>query len=122
MAERRNHPRVKVSHPVLYFTDSYPRPKVGQTVDLSLGGARIETTHGLISGERLEISIAIRPQVIKCRGQVVHILWPGGEKLKAGIRFEELSKQDRLYLGEYISYLIEQRNKGINRSPSLSQK
>ncbi len=109
MAERRNHPRVKVSHPVLYFTDSYPRPKVGSTVDLSLGGVRIETPYGLISGERLEISIAIRPQVIRCKGQVVHILWPGGERLKAGIRFEELSKKDGLYLGEYISNIIEQQ-------------
>ena len=98
---------MKVSHPVLYFTGSYPRPKVGSTVDLSLGGARIETPHALISGERLEISIAIRPHVIKCRGQVVHILWPGGERLKAGIRFEDLPKEDRLYLREYLSHVME---------------
>ncbi|NIM99518.1 MAG: hypothetical protein GTO24_16035 [candidate division Zixibacteria bacterium] len=110
MGERRNHPRVKVSHFVLYFTDSYPRPKVSSTVDLSLGGVRIETPYGLISGERLEISIAIRPQVIKCKGQVVHVLWSGSERLKAGIRCEELSKQSGLYLGEYISSIIEQQN------------
>jgi hypothetical protein len=110
MIERRSHPRAEVPHPVLYFTDVYPRPQVGSTIDLSLGGARIQTLCGLISGERLEISIAIRPRVIKSRGQVVQILWPGGESLKAGIRFEELSKQDRLYLGQYISSIIEQQN------------
>ena len=36
MKERRSYPRVEVSHPVLYFTDIYPRPKAASTVDLSI--------------------------------------------------------------------------------------
>jgi hypothetical protein len=110
MAEKRNYRRVEVSHAVLYIADNYPRPKVGRTVDVSLGGTRIETPYGLISGERLEISIAIPPQVIKCKGQVVHILWPGGKSLTAGIRFEDLSEQDRLYLGQYVSHVLQQQD------------
>ncbi len=110
MRERRSHPRVAISHPVLYLADVYPRPKVARAVDLSLGGTRIETPHSLVAGERLEISIAIYPQVIKCRGKVIHTLQVTGERLKAGIRFEEMSEQERVYLGEYISSLVKQRD------------
>jgi hypothetical protein len=107
MMEKRNHPRIAVSHPVLYFTDIYPRPKVGSTLDLSLGGAGIETPHDLVMGERLEMSIGIRPQSIKCRGKAVYVLHPQNGNIRAGIRFEELSDHDRLYLRQYISYVIE---------------
>ncbi|NIS69341.1 MAG: hypothetical protein GTO12_10440 [Proteobacteria bacterium] len=105
MTERRSQPRVEISHTVLYFSDHYPRPRVGSTLDLSHGGTRIETPYGLRKGERLEISIAIDPRVIKCRGKVVHLLWVSSNKLRVGIRFDDLSKQDRLYLKQYISCL-----------------
>ena len=116
MIERRSHPRVRVSHPVLYFTDIFPKPRVATTIDLSMGGTRIETPYSLISGENLEISIAIHPQVIKSRSQVVHILpLPGermfaGTRFEAGLRFEEMSTQDRTFLEEYISRVMEQDN------------
>lgn len=110
MIERRRYPRVKASHPVLYFTDIHPRPRVATTVDLSLGGTRIETPYGLVSGADLEISIAIHPRVIKCTGQVVHTRWVDSERLNAGVRFEDMPKQDRLYLGEYIAHVMQQPN------------
>jgi len=78
------------------------------TVDLSVGGTRIETQYSLIVGERLEIFIAIRPHVIKCRGQVVHALDLPGKTPKAGVRFEGLSKRDRLYLEKYVSRVMKQ--------------
>jgi c-di-GMP-binding flagellar brake protein YcgR len=106
--ERRSQPRVGVSHPVLYVSDIRPRPKVGSTIDISLGGARIQTLQSLISGERLKISIAIRSQVIKCEGRVVYILWSCGENTKAGIRFEDLSGEDRDHLEEYIVDVLQQ--------------
>ena len=114
--ERRSHPRIEVTHPVLYSSDSLPRPKVASTLDLSMGGARIETRYDLIEGERLGISIAIDSKVIKCRGHVVHAECPIGDRLKAGVQFEELLKEDGLYLGEYISFVIDQRD---HTSPSL---
>jgi c-di-GMP-binding flagellar brake protein YcgR len=107
--ERRSHPRVQVSHPVLYSSNNHPRPKVASTLDLSAGGIRIETPYNLMVGETLKLSVAIHPQVIECKGEVVHVLWLDGETLKAGVRFEELSKLDRLYLGQHISYVKEQR-------------
>ncbi len=105
--ERRHYPRVEVSHSVLYFSPSYPRPKVNSTVDLSMGGSRIETPYSLIKGERLEIVIDIHPQVIKCKGEVIHVSDLKGEGPEAGVRFEKMSKKDRQYLGAYLSSVME---------------
>jgi hypothetical protein len=46
---------------------------------------------------------------VQGRGQVVHLQRADGESLKAGVRFEEMPEKDRLYLGQYISHLMEQR-------------
>ena len=108
--ERRNFPRVKVTRPVLYLPDMYPSPKAASTLDLSMGGTRIETPHLLVEGERLEISIVIRSKVIKCRGHVVYTELPPGAGRKAGIQFEEISEEDSLYLGEYISFVMDQKD------------
>jgi hypothetical protein len=63
-----------------------------------------------MSGDRLEISIAIAPQVIKGRGKVMHAQWRESEKLQAGIRFDDLPELDRLYLREYLEYLAERED------------
>jgi len=107
--ERRNHPRVEVYHPVLCFTDIYPKPKGASTLNLSLGGTRIETSYGLATGQRLEITIAIRPQAITCRGKTIYVLEPQNGSTKAGIKFEELSEYDKLYLREYLSHAMKER-------------
>lgn len=94
----------------MYFTDICPRPKFVSTLDLSLGGTKIETPYTLVKGERLGISVVIPRWAIRCRGEVVYILKEKGEMSKAGIRFEDLSKQDRFHLREYISGIIEQQD------------
>jgi c-di-GMP-binding flagellar brake protein YcgR len=111
MRERRTHPRVKTSRPAVYLPDVYPRPKVCSTVDLSLGGTRLETPYSLEPGERLQISIAIGPRVVKCRGKVVHVLRGADQRSMVGVRFEDLSKQHRGYLREYILKVKEQPDK-----------
>jgi c-di-GMP-binding flagellar brake protein YcgR len=111
MMERRNYPRSGVSHFVLYFSDIYPRPRVASTLDLSLGGTGIKTSYGygLVRGERLEISIAIPPQAITCRGKAIYVVGPEDGRMKAGIEFEELSTHDKLHLKQYLSHATEQR-------------
>ena len=107
--EKRKDRRVEVSRPVLYFTDIYGGPKVASTLDLSMGGTRIETSYGLIAGERLEVTIPLRPQAITCRGRTVHVSIPQQGRTEAGIQFEELSEYDRLYLSQYLSEVVEKQ-------------
>ncbi len=105
--ERRAHPRVDVSHPVLYRSDLYPRPNIASTRNLSQGGSRIKIPYSLVAGEGLEVSIAIHPQVVRCRGKVVYVSWLEQGKMEAGIQFEKLSGRDSLYLRHYLSHLLE---------------
>jgi hypothetical protein len=107
--ERRNHPRVAVSHPIHYHRGTGPGIEVSSTLDLSMGGVGIDTSCRLAMGEILDISIAIPPQVIKCKVRVVHVLRLIGKRLKAGLRFEEMSRKDRLCLGDYISFAVGQQ-------------
>ncbi len=109
MIERRVHPRMKASHPVIYSSDIYFRPRVGSTLDLSIGGTRIETPYGLIIGERVQISIAIPSQVIKCRSKVLHISRFDDESLEAGVRFEDMADHHRVCLLEYMLSIMGQR-------------
>jgi hypothetical protein len=110
MIERTANPRVYESHPVFYVTNPYANQGEASTLNLSMGGLRMEAPNHMKRGERLEVSIAIPPQTIKCRGKVIHALKLRDEKTEVGVRFENLSDQDRLYLGKYISYAIEQRS------------
>ena len=105
--DRRRHRRVETSHPVLFYSDIYPKPKVAATRNLSPGGARIETRSLLTKREGLDISIAIQPQVIKCRGRVVYVLDSDEERMTVGIRFEDLSEEDGLSLRQYLDSLTE---------------
>jgi len=100
--ERRRHPRVKASRPLLHFSEIYPGPTAASTLDLSVGGARMETFYNLILGQRLGISFSIPSEVIKCKGEVIHILQLADGKQRAGIRFDDLSKQDRRRVEDYI--------------------
>jgi len=109
MVEKRSFPRVETSHPVLYFTDTHPSPKVAWTLDLSLEGAGIEFSNGLTPGDRFWMHIAIDHQTIKCRGKAIYVLETDTGSMKAGIKFEDLSKDEKLYLRQYISYIMEQR-------------
>jgi len=108
--EKRIHPRIEVSHAALYSKDIYPRQTIASILDLSMGGTKIETFYGMRRGDRLEITIGTRPEAIKCRGKVIHVSLPENGKVKAGIEFEELSAHDKLYLGQYLSYLMKQRS------------
>ena len=107
--QKRSFHRIEAIHPILYYSNVYPRPKVASTLDLSLGGAKIETRYTLAKNQGLEISIGIHPNVIKCQGTVIYVLQLEDGKLWAGIRFDQLTKQDRLLLGQYISYFTEEK-------------
>jgi hypothetical protein len=111
--ERRCDPRVPVSYPVYYQGDSYPGARVASILDLSVGGVRIETLQALTVGDVLDMTIMVRSKLINCKGAVMHVVGWRGESIEAGIRFLGLLKQDRLYLGGFISYAMARQLVGI---------
>jgi len=107
--ERRSYPRVEVSHPVIYHLDVYPRPRIAKTVDISMGGTKIESPYNLSQDEGVKVTICTDSEVIKCRGKVVYVTETEDGRVRAGIEFRELSKGDRIYLGQYLSYVMERQ-------------
>jgi len=107
--EKRAYPRVQVSHTVLYHLEFYPRPTIASTLDLSLGGTKIESLYRLSLEEGLGISITIQPQIIRSEGKVVHVLERDNGKFEAGIQFREMSEYDREYLKQYLFQVMEQQ-------------
>jgi hypothetical protein len=72
-------------------------------------------------GEGLDVSIAIHPRAVKCRGKVVHLLQVlderavGGVRVEAGVSFEEMSEDNEVYLRGYLTDLLEQKASGRSR-------
>ncbi len=109
--ERRRHFRVQALHPILYYKNLSSRPTSGLTINLSLEGIAIETRHPLSKDELIDISITLDSRLMNCSGKVVYVQALKGKRFQAGIRFKEMSKEDRLYLEKHISYLIDQQDK-----------
>jgi hypothetical protein len=107
--ERRTHPRIGIFGTGLYSKDVYPRLIIASIFDLSVGGTKIESLYSLNKGEGLELSIAMGQKAMRFRGQVRYVLRQEGGKLRAGVEFDKLPDSDRLYLREYIAYLLEQQ-------------
>ncbi|MDE3089752.1 MAG: PilZ domain-containing protein [Chloroflexota bacterium] len=104
MRERRTAERRPVRLPVKYF---YVPPEVNPpptyTVDLSVGGACIETLDPLQPGASVAFFIlAPEHQVIDARAQVVHTQSTEGAPYRAGVRFLRLPPADRALLERTI--------------------
>jgi hypothetical protein len=103
MRERRRHIRIQTLGPVLYSESIRPKPKIGSAIDLGLGGVAIETRHPLVKGELLEISIALGSRAVHGSGKVVYVERRRGKRFRAGVRFHEITDEDRRFLDKYIS-------------------
>ncbi|MBW2058471.1 MAG: PilZ domain-containing protein [Deltaproteobacteria bacterium] len=103
MKERRKHRRFSASHHVSFSYNG--RTRTSNTVDLSLGGVRIETVFPVKVGEVIQVSIVIGGNTISPVGRVVH----GRERLDlrydAGFYFEALGQEERDYLLSYLARL-----------------
>lgn len=104
--EKRSSPRVRVSHLIYLQSDRYQNDQAASTHDLSAGGAGIESGCSIVPGEMLKISLVIPPQIIRCKAKVVHALSFIAEKVRAGVQFEDISKEDILYLEGYLSRVM----------------
>jgi hypothetical protein len=110
MIERRVCTRKRVSLTTAYSSDAWPRSRVVSAIDLSPAGVRLETTpYSLSPGEELEISFVLRSRAVKCKGKVIHVQDLSYGKQAAGIRFEDLSEEDK----RYIEICISQPNRAL---------
>ncbi len=76
-------------------TGELEEAQVGKTLNISDGGILLETDHPLPFMAQLEIVIGLDDEMLKLKGEVVHLLKKEDGALEMGIRFLEVSSKDR---------------------------
>jgi len=107
--ERRRYPRVPTSNLVSYVCiDAGGKPVaegMGKTVDISQGGALLETGRPIESEYILLLSIDMEKKVVETRGRVAHSRPSGPSRYLTGIEFlgprEEVTAVIRNLVVEY---------------------
>ena len=100
--EKRASPRIRS----LNLTSYVPRKgeqqeyiiSIGRTLDVSEGGAKIETHRQLDKGLQLELEIAVEDQIISARGEVLYSRELGDGLFGTGISFTSIAEEDRRLL------------------------
>ena len=100
--EKRASPRIRS----LNLTSYVPRKgeqqeyiiSIGRTLDVSEGGAKIETHRQLDKGLQLELEIAVEDRIISARGEVLYSRELGDDLFGTGISFTFIAEEDRRLL------------------------
>ena len=87
----------------LYLTSYTPKKddrqehiiSIGRTLDVSEGGAKIETHRQLANGMQLELDIAIEDKIISAEGKVIYSEELGDGLFGTGIGFISIDEKDR---------------------------
>lgn len=72
-----------------------PLARLGRTLDVSAGGARLESDRELSIGELLSVEIAFGSQIVHAEARVVHVSPPDDELAGAGVVFDRVPAPDR---------------------------
>ncbi|NIS71858.1 MAG: hypothetical protein GTO12_23890 [Proteobacteria bacterium] len=114
--ERRRYKRFKLSRALAYhwgITKGALR-----TVDLSLGGVRIQTDSPIPVGERLDLIILLQYEAIRPAGRVVRSDPSSNGKCDVGICFETISHQCLKRLERFLYGAILQDKLAKREKPS----
>jgi hypothetical protein len=97
--EKRASPRIRSLNLASYVPKKDEQQEyiisIGRTLDVSEGGAKIETHRKLERGLQLELEIAVEDQIISARGEVVYSAELADGLFGTGIRFTTIAKEDR---------------------------
>ena len=104
--DRRKSGRVKLSSSATYTRfDSKGRaydPKPLKSMDLSSGGVKLRSDFPVESGETLEITIALGPNMVNFKGKVVYVAPSEDQGFELGISIVEIENQDRVALTRFV--------------------
>ena len=105
---RRGSIRLKMIYPALYtrYDDqgrAYDR-KMSRSMNVSLGGVKLQSSYPVDSGEVLNISMALRENLINFKGKVVYVTGSEDQGFELGISIEDIAGQDKIALTRFIYY------------------
>jgi hypothetical protein len=100
--EKRASPRIRSLLLASYVPRKGERQEyiisIGRTLDVSEGGAKIETHRQLDKGLQLELEIAVEDQIISARGVVLYSQELGDGLFGTGISFTAINEEARRLL------------------------
>ncbi len=100
--EKRASPRIRSLNLTSYIPKKGERQEyiisIGRTLDVSEGGAKVETHRQLDKGTELELDIAVEDEIISAKGEVVYSEDLGDGLFGTGISFISIDEKDRRLL------------------------
>ncbi len=75
------------------------------TLDLGLGGTKIETCRCLPKGEEVDIQLILQDNCVQLKGRTIYSHLLPGKRIRSGIQFLEVSEESRTLLEEYLTDL-----------------
>ncbi len=100
---RRNHPRFEVRRLVSYHHSG--KRFLTLTLDLALGGMKIETPSHLPEGEQVDVRIVLENRSIWLKGRTVYSHLLSDTMNVSGIQFLDVPEEDRVLLEDYLNRL-----------------
>jgi c-di-GMP-binding flagellar brake protein YcgR len=105
--ERRRYPRYEAVREITYSYGFYNEPIQAKTLELSLGGGRIETSLPLLVGENLEVNISVGEEEIDVLGKVIHTHQVSDSNFVVGLSFENISETKKKVLNHFFREYVE---------------
>jgi hypothetical protein len=100
--EQRTSPRIRSLNLTMYVPKKDKQQdyiiSIARTLDVSQGGVKIETHRKLDRGTELELDIAIEDRIISAKGEVLRSEELEEDVFATGIRFTDISEEDRRFL------------------------
>jgi len=120
--DRRNSIRLKIDYPAIYTRfDNQGREcdqKISRSMNMSLGGVRLQSSFPVDSGEVLDISMALRENLVTFKGKVIYVTGSEDQGFELGISIEDIAKQDKIALTRFINYFKGSGQQGDRESRS----
>ena len=118
LTERRRYPRFEV--PLALVCECGATKSTLRTVDVSLGGIRIQTDRPIPVDERLNLIILLENEAIKPLGKVVRSRQSSNRKYDGGISFEAMLHQCLRRLKRFLDGMAQKRG-AADRGKDLNQ-
>jgi c-di-GMP-binding flagellar brake protein YcgR len=76
---------------------------MGRTLDISPGGIKLEVEHHFPLSSELDLSIALREEIVQVKGRVVHLEELKNGKIGMGIQFADVPTEVTDKLTRFLS-------------------
>lgn len=113
ISEKRKHIRFDAVNPSevnIYNNDVLLREGQGKTINISKGGALIETSFPIEKGQRVALVISIDTDFVYISGEVAHARRESQDKHRAGVKFVTIDEAGQHILERYIAIFADDKS------------